>query len=113
MSAYEPPNPEFEPIFNSLAFQGPNEASLTIAEGDERYLARKNVATSVATATSFSSEVAATSFTSLNSGATTFHLDNLAGNNAPLTIRNQRTDQHIFYRQLGTTNSHIFQTNGT
>lgn len=111
MSAYEPPTAIY-PIFDSLAFQTPNDASLTIAEGDERYLARKNVATSVATATSFSAEVAAISWTSLNSGATNFHLDNLAGNNAPLIIRNQRTDQNIFYRQLGTTNSHIFQTNG-
>ena len=111
MSAYEPPT-EIDPIFNSLAFQGPNNDSLTTAEADERYLARQNVATSVASATSFSAEVAATSFKSLNSGATNFHIDNLAGNAAPLVIRNQRTDQSIFYRQLGTTNSHIFQTDG-
>jgi hypothetical protein len=112
MSAYEPPT-EIDPIFNSLAFQTSNDASLTLAEGDQRYLARQNVATSVASATSFSAEVAAPSWTSLNSGATNFHIDNLAGNAAPLIIRNQRTDQHIFYRQLGTTNSHIFQTDGT
>jgi len=112
MCAYYEPPTEIDPIFNSLAFRGANDAALTIAEGDERYLARQNVATSVATATSFSAEVAATSWTSLNSGATNFHLDNLAGNNAPLIIRNQRTDQNTFYRQLGTTNSHIFQTNG-
>ena len=111
MSAYEPPT-EIDPIFNSLAFQGPNNDSLTTAEADERYLARQNVATSVASATSFSTEVAATSFKSLNSGATNFHIDNLAGNAAPLIIRNQRTDQNIIYRQLGTTNSHIFQTDG-
>jgi hypothetical protein len=112
MSAYEPPT-EIDPIFNSLAFQGPNEASLTIAEADERYLARQNVATSVATATSFSAEVAATSFKSLNSGATIFHVENLAGNNAAMTIRNQRTEHNLFYRQFGTTNSHVFTTNGS
>ena len=112
MSAYEPPTAIY-PIFDSLAFQTPNEASLTIAEADQRYLARQNVATSVATATSFSSEVAATSWTSLNTGATNFHLDNLAGNLAPLIIRNQSTGFDTIYRQLGTTNSHIFQTNGT
>lgn len=112
MSAYEPPT-EIDPIFNSLAFQGPNEASLTIAEADERYLARQNVATSVASATSFSAEVAATSFKSLDSGATNFHLDNLAGNDASLVIRNQRTNHNLFYRQFGTTNSHVFTTNGT
>ena len=113
MCAYYEPPTEIDPIFNSLAFQGPNNDSLTTAEADERYLARQNVATSVASATSFSAEVAATSFKSLNSGATNFHIDNLAGNAAPLVIRNQRTDQSIFYRQLGTTNSHIFQTDGT
>ena len=112
MASYEPPT-DIYPIFDSLAFQTPNSASLTIAEADQRYLARQNVATSVATATSFSAEVAATSWTSLNSGATNFHFDNLAGNLAPLLIRNQSTGFDIFYRQLGTTNSHIFQTNGT
>lgn len=112
MSAYEPPT-EIDPIFNSLAFQGPNNDSLTTAEADERYLARQNVATSVASATSFSAEVAATSFKSLNSGATIFHIENLAGNNASMTIRNQRTDHNLFYRQFGTTNSHVFTTDGT
>jgi len=113
MCAYYEPPTEIDPIFNSLAFQGPNEASLTIAEADERYLARQNVATSIASATSFSAEVAATSFKSLNSGATIFHLDNLAGNDASLVIRNQRTNHNLFYRQFGTTNSHVFTTNGT
>lgn len=112
MSAYEPPT-EIDPIFNSLAFQGPNNDSLTTAEADERYLARQNVATSVASATSFSADVAATSFKSLNSGATIFHIENLAGNDAAMTIRNQRTDHNLFYRQFGTTNSHVFTTNGT
>ena len=110
MSAYEPPS-EIDPIFNSLAFQSTNNDTLTTAEGDERYLARKNVATSIASATTFSAEVGATSFTSLNSGATTFHIDNLAGNNASLVIRNQRTDKDLIYRQYGTTNSHVFTTN--
>jgi hypothetical protein len=111
MASYEPPT-DIYPIFDSLAFQTPNSASLTIAEGDQRYLARQNVATSVATATSFSAEVAATSWTSLNTGATNFHIDNLSGNLAPLIIRNQSTGFDTIYRQLGTTNSHIFQTNG-
>jgi hypothetical protein len=30
-----------------------------------------------------------------------------------MTIRNQRTDHNLFYRQFGTTNSHIFTTNGS
>ena len=85
MSAYEPPT-EIDPIFNSLAFRGANDASLTIAEGDERYLARQNVATSVASATSFTGEVAAPSWTSPASGATNFHLDNLPGKDASLVI---------------------------
>lgn len=52
MSAYEPPTADY-PIFDSLAFQTPNSASLTLAEGDIRYLARQNIATSVASLTSF------------------------------------------------------------
>jgi hypothetical protein len=113
MCAYYEPPTEIDPIFNSLAFQTSNDASLTLAEADLRYLARQNVATSVASATSFTGEVAAPSWTSISSGATTFHLDNLPGNNASLVIRNQRTDKDTIYRQLGTTNSHIFQTDGT
>ena len=56
MSAYEPPS-EIDPIFNSLAFQTPNDASLTISEGDERYLARKNIATSEASVTQFTGNI--------------------------------------------------------
>jgi len=56
MAAYEPPTATY-PIFDSLVFQSPNEASLTMAEGDLRYLARQNVATSVASSTTFSGDV--------------------------------------------------------
>lgn len=116
MASYEPPT-EIDPIFNSLAFQSPNNVSITKADADLLYLARTGVATSIATTTSFSGqgsftgEVAATSWTSLNSGAVNFHIDNLAGNGAPLVIRNQSTGFDTFYRQFGTTKSHIFTTN--
>jgi len=56
MASYEPPVADY-PIFDSLVFQSPNSASLTIAEGDLRYLARQNVATSIATTTQFSGDV--------------------------------------------------------
>lgn len=56
MASYEPPTADY-PIFDSLVFQSPNSASLTMAEGDQRYLARQNVATSVATATQFAGDV--------------------------------------------------------
>ena len=56
MSAYEPPTAVY-PIFDSLAFQTPNSASLTLAEGDLRYLARNNIATSNASQTSFAGDV--------------------------------------------------------
>jgi len=56
MSAYEPPTAEY-PIFDSLAFQAPNSASLTLAEADQRYLARQNIATSNASLTSFAGDV--------------------------------------------------------
>jgi hypothetical protein len=56
MSAYEPPTAVY-PIFDSLAFQTANNASLTIAEADQRYLARQNVATSVASITSFTGSI--------------------------------------------------------
>ena len=61
MAAFEPPSATY-PIFDSLAFQSVNSASLTIAEADQRYLARQNVATSVATSTSFSGDITALSF---------------------------------------------------
>jgi len=56
MSAYEPPTAIY-PIFDSLAFQTPNGASLTIEEADVRYLARNNIATSNATLTSFAGDI--------------------------------------------------------
>jgi hypothetical protein len=56
MSAYEPPVADY-PIFDSLAFQTPNSASLTLAEGDIRYLARQNIATSIASLTSFAGSI--------------------------------------------------------
>jgi hypothetical protein len=56
MSAYEPPTAEY-PIFDSLAFQAPNSASLTLAEADQRYLARQNIATSNASLTSFAGDI--------------------------------------------------------
>lgn len=56
MSAYEPPTAVY-PIFDSLAFQTPNSASLTLAEGDLRYLARQNIATSIASLTSFAGSI--------------------------------------------------------
>jgi hypothetical protein len=63
MSAYEPPTAVY-PIFDSLAFQTPNNASLTIAEADQRYLARQNTATSVATITSFTGGISVPSISS-------------------------------------------------
>ena len=68
MSAYEPPT-EIDPIFNSLAFQTPNNETLTLAEADERYLARQNVATSVASATSFTGDITAPNFIGVASDA--------------------------------------------
>jgi hypothetical protein len=56
MASYEPPTAVY-PIFDSLVFQAPNSASLTIAEADQRYLARQNVATSIASTTAFSGDV--------------------------------------------------------
>jgi len=56
MASYEPPVADY-PIFDSLVFQSPNSATLTMAEGDLRYLARQNVATSIATTTQFSGDV--------------------------------------------------------
>ena len=56
MSAYEPPTAEY-PIFDSLAFQAPNSASLTLAEADQRYLARQNIATSNASLTAFAGDI--------------------------------------------------------
>lgn len=111
MASYFPPTEDL-PIFDSAVFSEPNTTGISAAEAAAKYLARTGVATSIASSTTFSAEVGATSFTSLNSGATNFHFDNLPGNLAPLIIRNQSTGFDTIYRQLGTTNSHIFQTNG-
>lgn len=56
MTSYEPPTSIY-PIFDSLVFQTPNSASITIAEADARYLARNNIATSNATLTSFAGDI--------------------------------------------------------
>lgn len=56
MASYEPPTANY-PTFDSLVFQSPNSGSLTIADGDARYLGRTNVATSVATTTAFGGDV--------------------------------------------------------
>lgn len=54
MSAYEPPSQTY-PVFDSLVFQSQNDASITKAEADLRYLARTGTATSVASTTDFGS----------------------------------------------------------
>lgn len=113
MTSSIPPNPWFSTINYNPEFFSSNTQTITLEYANKTYLKRVGIATSVASSTSFTGEVAAPSFTSISSGATTFHLDNLPGNNANLIIRNQRTDQNTIYRQLGTTNSHVFQTNGT
>jgi hypothetical protein len=109
MASYFPPTEDL-PIFDSAVFEAANSVGISAAEAAALYLKRTGVATSIATSTSFSNEVAAPSFTSLSSGAAALHLDNLPGNNASLVIRNQRTDKDTIYRQYGTTNSHIFTT---
>jgi hypothetical protein len=83
MSAYEPPTATY-PVFDSLAFQAPNSASLTLSEADQRYLARQNVATSVASDTQFSG--------SINVGTTVF--DPQVGTG--LVIRNQANTEAIY-----------------
>ena len=61
MSAYEPPTAIY-PIFDVLAFQEPNSAVLTVDVADQRYLARENAPSSIATTSAFSSDVIAPSF---------------------------------------------------
>ena len=113
MSSSIPPDPWFSTINYNPEFFSSNTQTITLEYANKTYLKRVGIATSVASSTSFTGEVGAPSFTSISSGATNFHLDNLAGNLAPLVIRNQSTGFDTFYRQLGTTKSHIFQTNGT
>jgi hypothetical protein len=56
MATYEAPTATY-PIFDSLVFQAPNTGTLTIADGDARYLGRTSTATSIATATQFAGDV--------------------------------------------------------
>ena len=56
MSEYEPPTANY-PIFDSLVFLSPNNASITKAEADLRYLAKTGTASSVATLTSFTGDI--------------------------------------------------------
>ena len=85
MAAFEPPT-EITPEFNSLFFQAPNSASLSIADADQRYLARQNVATSVASSTNFAGAVTATSFSgnfrTVNTSAVTSHFLNFSDSSA-------------------------------
>lgn len=56
MAEYPPPIDNY-PIFDSLAFLEPLNASITQADADARYLARQGNATSIASNTSFASQV--------------------------------------------------------
>jgi hypothetical protein len=114
MTSAEPPNPWFSTINFNESFFASNTQNITLAYANANYLKRVGIAVSVASSTTFSGgEVGGKSFTSLSSGATIFHLDNLPGNDASLVIRNQNPNHNLFYRQFGTTNSHIFTTNGS
>lgn len=85
MAAFEPPT-EITPEFNSLFFQTPNVASLSIADADQRYLARKNVATSVASSTAFAGDLTGLSFQgqyrTFNSTEATTHYLNFVNSSA-------------------------------
>jgi len=56
MASYPPPTDNF-PIFDSLAFLEPLNATITLAEADAKYLARQDIAISVAQTTSFSDNI--------------------------------------------------------
>jgi hypothetical protein len=56
MASYPPPTDNF-PIFDSLAFLTPLNATITVAEADTKYLARQDIAVSVAQTTSFSDNI--------------------------------------------------------
>lgn len=56
MSVYPPPL-ENTPIFNSQEFLIPLNATITVAEADAKYLARQDIAISVAQTTSFSDNI--------------------------------------------------------
>jgi len=56
MASYPPPTDNF-PIFDSLAFLEPLNATITKAEADATYLARTGIATSSASITAFAGQV--------------------------------------------------------
>lgn len=56
MATYPPPTDNF-PIFDALAFTIPLRASITLGEADARYLARTDIAISVAQTTAFSDNI--------------------------------------------------------
>lgn len=99
MSAYEPPVAVY-PIFDSLAFQAPNSASITLAEADARYLARNNIATSNTTLTSFAGDITV--------GNSTFDYASGTG----LTIKTTTSGESIFANVLsGVTTKQKFELN--
>lgn len=87
MSAYDPPSQTY-PVFDSLVFQSQNEASITKAEADSRYLARTGTATSVASITDFgSSDITTTGninglFRTVNTIANATHYLNFSDSSA-------------------------------
>ena len=56
MASYPPPTDNF-PIFDSLAFTEPLNATITLAQADAKYLARQDIAISIAQTTSFSDNI--------------------------------------------------------
>jgi len=56
MASYPPPTDNF-PIFDALAFLEPLNATITLAEADAKYLARTDIAISVAQTTAFSDNI--------------------------------------------------------
>ena len=56
MSVYPPPTDNF-PIFDALAFLIPLNTTITVAEADAKYLARQDIAVSVAQTTSFTDNI--------------------------------------------------------
>lgn len=87
MSAYEPPSQTY-PVFDSLVFQSQNDASITKAEADLRYLARTGTATSVASTTDFGSSSITTTgdinglFRTVNTTANATHFLNFSDSSA-------------------------------
>jgi hypothetical protein len=56
MASYPPPTDNF-PIFDALAFLEPLNATITLAQADAKYLARQDIAISIAQTTSFSDNI--------------------------------------------------------